>query len=267
MRIILYGVLVAMACSPVASAIAQDGKATQSAQPDAGEKVVLASQVLQRASEHGVTCHELLLDLETAHAALLAVTCPVPDKTESFEAVLPWDSSLPDEPLDADFWKQLSRMPTEGIDRAFADQVYTSAKRDIYWLDDLAESQSAEKFDTEKYQLTSLSKLIGQAVQDKSGESLGKIVDVGINDSTGAIVYCVLQSSDSQLRAIPLAAFAASGKSKAWTIDLQREQVLAFGTCDLKRPPQSVERGWQEYVAVKYGRKGLGQSDQKNKKQ
>ncbi len=263
MRIFLYGVLVFLACGSLATASAQDGKATESAQPDAGETVVLASQVLQRASEHGVKCNELLLDLETAHAALLTVTCPNVDKSDSFEAVLPWASQLPEQPLDADFWKQLSRIPPQGADRAFADQVYSSAKREIYWVDELAKSKSSKKFDTEKYELTSLSQLMGQAAQDKSGKSLGKIVDLGINDSTGAIVYCVLESNDSKMRAIPLAAFVANGKSKAWTIDLSREQVFAFEPDSLANPPQSVDRGWQEYVAVKYGRNGLGQSEDK----
>lgn len=262
MRKLLFSALALIACVPMGTAVAQNGAATKSAQPASGETVVLASQVLQRASKHGAECNELALDLETAHAALLTVTCQPADNSESFEAVLPWDSSLPDEPLDADFWKQLSRVPPEGINRGFASKVYSSAKKEIYWSDEL-NSQSPEKFDTEKYRLSNLSEVMGQKVQDKAGKPLGKIVDLGINDSTGAIVYCVLESSDDKLRAIPLAAFVADGKSKAWTIDLDQEQVFAFETSQLDQPPQSVARGWQEYVAVKYGRKGLQQAEAK----
>lgn len=263
MRKLLFSALALIACVPMGSAVAQNGEATKSAQPASGETVVLASQVLQRSSKHGAKCNELMLDLETAHAALLTVTCQPADNSESFEAVLPWDGSLPDKPLDADFWKQLSRVPPEGINRDFASKVYSAAKKEIYWSDELNDSQSPEKFDTEKYRLSSLSEVMGQPVQDKAGKPLGKIVDLGINDSTGAIVYCVLESSDGKLRAIPLAAFVADAKSKAWTIDLDQEQVFAFEASQLDQPPQSVARGWQEYVAVKYGRNGLGQVETK----
>lgn len=264
MRVILCSVLVLVAYGPLTAIMAQDGKATQSAQPVAGEEVVLASQVLQRASQQGAQCNELLLDLETAHAALLTVTCQASDDSETYEAVLPWQRSLPDEPLDGNFWKQLLRAPSESMDRAFADRVYSAAKKEIYWFEELVDSKSAEKFDTKKYQLTRLSDLTGQAVQDKSGKPLGKIVDLGINDETGAIVYCVLESKDSKLRAIPLAAFVADSHSKTWHIDLDSEQVFAFETSDLDEPPQSVARGWQEYVAVKYGRTGLQQATEKD---
>lgn len=261
MRKLLFSALALIACAPMGTAVAQNGEATKSAQPASGEKVVLASQVMQRASKHGAKCNELVLDLETAHAALLTVTCQDADKSESFEAVLPWDSSLPDQALDAAFWKQLSRVPPEGIDRDFASQVYSSAKKEIYWSDELNNSQSPEKFDTEKYRLSSLSEVLGQSVQDKAGEPLGEIVDLGINENTGAIVYGMLESNDGKLRAIPLAAFVAGGKSKSWTIDLDHEQVFAFEASQLDQPPQSVARGWQEYVAVKYGRKGLQQAE------
>lgn len=263
MRKLLWSALVLIACAPMGTATAQNDEATKSAQPAAGETVVLASQVLQRASKHGAKCKQLVLDLDTAHVALLTVAWQRPGQAEMEEAVVPWCSAIPDDQLDSAFWKELSRVPTEGINRDFVSQVYSSAKKEIYWSDILADAKGADKFDAKDYQLTTFSQLVGQGVKDKSGEPIGKIVDLGINDTTGAIVYCVLESSDSKFRAIPLAAFVASEKSKAWTIALDREQVFAFETCDLSKPPQAVDRGWQEYVAVKYGRKGLGQAETK----
>ncbi len=261
MRKLLFSAFVLIACAPTGNATAQNGEATKSAQPAAGETIVLASQVLQRASKQGAQCDELVLDLDTAHVALLTVTWQHPGQSETSEAVVPWCSSIPNNQLDSDFWKKLSRAPAEGFNRDFVSKVYSSAKEEIYWSDKLADAKSADKFDAKNYKLSTFSQLVGQGVKDKSGEPLGKIVDLGINDTTGEIIYCVLESSDSKFRAIPLAAFVASKKSKAWTIALDREQVFAFETCDLKNPPQSLARGWQEYVAVKYGRNGLGQAE------
>lgn len=253
-----------IALVPMVKGAGQEKRATQAAQPEAGETVVLGRQVMKRSSEHGVSVNDLLLDLETAHVALLVIQWKHSDQGDSYRAVLPWSDALPQEGLDSSFWKSLSTVPPQGVNRAFAGSVYSSAKRDIYWSQKLA-AQPAE-FDRESFQLSAYANLVGQAVADKQQKSLGKITDVGINDTTGEIVYFVLTSGEGEHRAIPLGAFTVRPKSVPWAIDLDREQVLAFETCELEPAPQSVARGWQEFVAVKYGRNAVQTTDADEKR-
>ncbi|MEO8271844.1 MAG: PRC-barrel domain-containing protein [Aureliella sp.] len=263
MRKLICPAVLMIVMSQGASARTQEDVATRADQPQVGETITLASQLIKSTSRQDVEVRDLVVDLETAHVALLVVSWKHAEKT--YQAVLPWSDVLPNHALDSTFWKTLSRVPPKMFNRALANAVYSTAKRDIYWSDSIKFKGENTEFDQSKYELSPFSALVGRSVVDKIGEPIGEIVDLGVNDQSGSIAYCILKTNGSDMRAIPLGAFTISSESTAWKIDLNKSQIFAFETCDLGDPPQAIARGWQEYVAVKYGREGVQEAAVKNK--
>jgi sporulation protein YlmC with PRC-barrel domain len=204
-------------------------------------------------------------DLQTGHLALVVASQKVPSQ-EAVYTLIPF----------RDFRKAkfewidestISKLP-ETITRAVANDVYVTYERDIYWINfsrQLEESLKQE-FDQENFELTTFSFLKGRTVIDADREVVGHIIDLGINASTGRIVYCVLQTDDKKLRAIPLAAFVMEPNTYRWSIELTKPRILAFEPFDESSTPTNIDRGWKEYVAVRYGRDGLQSQKASNKK-
>jgi len=92
---------------------------------------------------------------------------------------------------------------------------------------------------------------------DADGEQIGSLTDLGMDVASGTIIYCVIRSEDKTLRAIPLGAFVDRDPKQDWKIELESEQVMMFAPFTGGKPPQNIDRGWQEYVAVRYGRNAL----------
>ena len=82
-------------------------------------------------------------------------------------------------------------------------------------------------------------------------------MDLCIDSSKGDVMYCVMESKNKELRAIPLGAFVMPSTSYRWLIELPRAEILKFAPFDMAAPPSQVDHAWQEYVAVRYGRTGL----------
>jgi hypothetical protein len=154
--------------------------------------------------------------------------------------------------------KELSTTEPPTLNRKLAATLHSTFGQDVYWSKYITRLQpSAEsKFDREKYELVPFATIKNKKIVDIDGELLGKLIDVGVREE-GDIAYCVLQSTDGDLRAIPLGAFLDRERNKDWKIELKREQVFQFKPFDAQQTPQEIERGWQEYVAVRYGRDSL----------
>lgn len=215
---------------------------------------------------------DLALDLETGHVALTVVG----DSKDGREEFL----VIPPRLLKEDRSRRLTLLRNadgprlavadleESLQRGFAGARYRAFGEEPYWsLPKIGEKVSAgeiPKWD-EHYRLTLLSKLSGTKVVDKNGHPLGPLMGFAFSPKSGQIVYAAIRldenDSDRHL-AIPLSAFVVpsedSGSPATWQIELSSEIVQDTPGFDARHWPTELERGWIEYVHVRYGRSPLG---------
>lgn len=245
----------------------------------ASAKSLLDRKVLRGNKELG-TVADLAIDLETEHVALLLIALPGADAQAKQEflavptAVFDFDEKravLKPEVSEA-MLAAARRFATKAtrINRKWAAEEYASFRRDVYWADfrdRVKKEQPNRKFDEERPELTLYSQIRDIAVADEKDRSIGKIVDLAVDGKQNVVAYVAYDANDSDagLRAIPLGAFEASEGAKQWQIMLPEESVNRFAAFPAGSDwPKQIERGWVEYIAVRYGRGGL-QSPQNRK--
>lgn len=114
----------------------------------------------------------------------------------------------------------------------------------------------------ERYGLTSLRGLLPVALVNPQGESLGRVVDFGATSNRVAeagdrrLRYAVVEYGppDARLRtAMPLGAIVAGPDQPKWLCELPRQTFAEMPTFAESSWPTAVDRGWIEYIAVRYG--------------
>ncbi len=241
-------------------AIAQNEAATETPSTAADTTIRLLSEMMKDGADgkNSVVKKEIVLDLETGNVALQVVSWKHTKDGQEIVAVVPFMENL--EPEQASkLARGLSEEKPPSMNRQLAATVYKEFGRDVYWSKYLERlpADAHGKFDRERFELTGFTELKGKRVVDAEGVSIGNLADIGVDEASGAIVYCVVQSEDKSQRAIPLGAFVDRDAKKDWKIELQREQVMMFEPFGVGTTPQQIDRGWQEYVAVRYGRNAL----------
>jgi len=200
---------------------------------------------------------DVAFDLETEHLALLIASNRTSDDSKRY-ALVPF---IPGDRLIQFDWEKKLTLQTlpPSVARAEAAELYRDYKQAVYWIDfakkKLADSKAS--FDEKGFSLTFYSTLKRRSVVDSEGTPVGEVDDVAVKSSNGEILYIVMLSSNAESRAVPLGAFVSEEGSDHWSIDLTAEQILKFQPFQAKSRPIRVDRGWEEYVAVKYGRGGL----------
>ena len=222
-----------------------------------GGKVSLISDLLKDSTRSSVQVQDFVLDLETGHAALQIVSWQHTDRAKPVIAVAPFSPKM-DVKLATQLAHEISSTEPPTLNRQLAESLHKTFGQEVYWSKYIRRLKSAAdaQFDSEKYELVPFATIKDKKIVAVDGEALGTLADVGLSDS-GDIAYCVLKSSDGALRAIPLGAFLNRERNKDWTIELESKQVLQFKPFDRQHVPQVIDRGWQEYVAVRYGRDAL----------
>ncbi len=243
---------------------------------------MLDVDVLQDSKVMGRIC-DVAFDLETGQLALVVVKAtmaggdvsdnkPSASQDQSDKQVEQGGDATPNERFillpfvdfdqqDVFEWEDdqtISRLP-KALTRAIAQKTYSDVNQDIYWsryLTELKEELNS-KFDDRNFELATFSLLRRRGIVDSNGESIGKLVDFAIESGKGDIIYCVIECTDKKHRAIPLGAFVMPENNYRWTIELSSSQIFDFPGFDLEAPPTHIDRGWAEYVAVRYGRDGL----------
>jgi len=217
----------------------------------------MLNKQLKKNSEAIGTIADVAFDLETQHLALIVASNGETDELKRY-TLLPF---IPGDHLIQFGWEKKLTLQTQppSVVRAQAAELYRDYKQTIYWMDfvkkKLADSEAV--FDDKEFSLTFYSTIKQWPVVDSEGIPVGKVDDVAVRSSDGEIEYVVMLSSDDELRAIPLGAFVSEDGSRHWSIDLKAEQILKFQPFPAKSRASKVDRGWEEYVAVKYGRGGL----------
>lgn len=122
--------------------------------------------------------------------------------------------------------------------------------------DDITGNSAATKND----RFFLLTQLKEARVADAAGEKLGHIMDAVISTSDGKVLYVLLnhqQQTDSDESTmtipVPLAAFVVPTGTGEWFIDLPEELLDTTQAVENGKLPAEINRGWVEYVHVKYG--------------
>lgn len=152
---------------------------------------------------------------------------------------------------------------TEGESQPFTRRMSIATFRHYnikpYWTDKAGNKVESSPVDRDD-QFVMLSNLGNMAIHDLSGEELGRIADVVVSQDTGKIVYAIFahthrgESKDEQLMfPIPLAAFVVPPKTNKWSLQLPESLLDNTPTIKAGKLPDEVERGWVEYIHVRYG--------------
>lgn len=169
---------------------------------------------------------DVMLDLKKGQATLLKVTADDPSRGGSYA----WDDL---QGLDADSPLQFK----PGSEPA-----------------KLPASTSAET--------TSLKKVTGTRVHNAKGEELGQIGDFAVTIKQGKLAYaamsctCFADAAD-KFYPVPLSAFVVQPAANAWLLELPIETLENMKPFPVKQWPTKIDRGWLEYVHVRYGRSPL----------
>jgi hypothetical protein len=242
---------------------ADDIVLTEQQQKQVG-KVELAEDALKASEKSKIKTQDYIVDLETADIALKIVSWQHTDNSKRVIAAVPFAVRTDSEA--SKVWYQLSANEPVDMNRELASKIYADFGQDIYWSTYLSglEGENQKGFDPQKFLLTTMASLKGTEVKDIEDRNYGKVVDLAINASTGDIVYCVVKNDkDGSLRAIPLGALVGRDLSHGWKIELASDAISKFEAFDRSNPPQFVDRGWEEYVSVRYGRRGLQEDAKK----
>jgi sporulation protein YlmC with PRC-barrel domain len=110
---------------------------------------------------------------------------------------------------------------------------------------------------------TSLKSIRRVPVTNSKGDDLGTIADLAIARQTGLIAYaamacsCLPDTAD-KLFPIPLSALMVKPNAQAWELELPIDVLAGTPTFPVDQWPEKIERGWVEYVHVRYGRSPFG---------
>jgi len=197
---------------------------------------------------------QLLLDLDGGRVALVVVATDATAGDESKRMVLPaelfgnlvnGEIKLSPEQLQAT--TQLPEQPQD-LTRAWAEGIYTRFGLTPYWKHSDAKFRNEDVF-------VSTERLHDTPVVDRAGKKIAQVQDLAIT-SRGAIAYAGLAKlgDAERLYPVPLSAFVVLSDDATWRLDLPSDIVENTPTFAADKWPKSLDRGWLEYVHVRYGR-------------
>lgn len=113
------------------------------------------------------------------------------------------------------------------------------------------------------YGFTLLTSIVNMPVQNRKGDELGRVEDLAVSVKNASIPYAAVACScfpktAGKLFPIPLGSFVVPQGAKAWTLELPEEVLANTPTFEKGHWPESIDRGWIEYVHVRYGRSSRG---------
>lgn len=259
--------VVALAIPPANCWAQQEGDkgashASRQVQFASRDGVALITQMLgQKHSVGGLPVGEVddfVLDFETGHVVFVISRIAAKESQSDLGfLILPMKLNDQQQALAAD--RALRKKLPSRFTRKLASSLYVKLERDIYWLEFCRELTPAlrKNFNTTDFELTAFSHAKNRPVIDAEGESVGKIVDFGIDQSTGEVAYCVLETAfnpqtPAEYRAIPLGAFVMESGLYRWMIELDKQVILAFESFQPESPPTAPGEGWTEFVTAHY---------------
>lgn len=159
----------------------------------------------------------------------------------------PATSSMPDPKLIAateEFSK--SDRPSVGSLNAFLHNFYPAVTAPRELLDA-----------NEKSEVLKASRVVDSRVVAQGDEALGTITDIVIERPDHRIAYLLVRDEQQRTQAVPLGAFEYTYSDSAWQIDLEPKFYRSMPTVKSDELPKQVDRGWLEYVRVRFGRNSI----------
>ena len=219
----------------------------------------LIGKPIQVPGSPGAKVADVLLDLNAGRVALVLAKENGPSFFALPPAALGFDAKTKalttkatNEQLNAASWdaNHSDRQDLDKIYQLFVQQPYTQKQQKTA-------PQRPER------KLVSVTKVQGVPVHNAKGEPLGKVSDVGIALAEGLIAYVAVSCScfddaSGKLFPVPLTAFVIKPDAKAWILELPLDVLANTPTFAEKQWPEKIDRGWVEYVHVRYGRSPFG---------
>jgi sporulation protein YlmC with PRC-barrel domain len=112
--------------------------------------------------------------------------------------------------------------------------------------------------DSARTQVLSAGSLIGTAVVNAAGESLGSIEEIMLHTDTGDVAYAVLSFGGflgigDKLFAVPWEALTIDGTSERIVLDIDRERLENAPGFDKDNWPLTADDSWMSEVHGYYG--------------
>ena len=113
------------------------------------------------------------------------------------------------------------------------------------------------------YALVSLKKLINKPIRNNQREELGKVSDFAVATEQGLLAYVAMTctcfgDAAEKYYPVPLSAFVVQPEADAWLLELPLEVLENTPAFRARSWPEKIDRGWVEYVHVRYGRSPFG---------
>lgn len=196
----------------------------------------------------------VVLDLEAGQISAWLV------ETDGHTMIVPFNAfqSLPKQAvieLTARVRQSWTSLPTVGrrtVDRTLVQSALQS-------LDSQAIAEAPADVDTPLGPLVAITECVGAVVRDADGRQVATLIDISARPD-GTLQYAVLEKvpdgAEMEILAVPLGAFVLSAGNQVWRIDLPSELIVKRTSIqrDEATWPVDVDRGWEEFVRVKYGR-------------
>lgn len=134
----------------------------------------------------------------------------------------------------------------ETLTRDWAAKSYEHFGREPLWAID----------DADDRRLTLASTLFDLPVTDSSGKELGRIEDLALVLDQAAVGYVALRMNGQprgKMFPVPLSAVVIDPETGNWVLELPKGVLANAPSFDANQWPERIERGWVEYVHVRYG--------------
>lgn len=113
-----------------------------------------------------------------------------------------------------------------------------------------------------------LTELLDMRINDPQERKIGEVRDFAISDRKNRIAYAAIaldegtkekaERNADRLYAIPLGAFVAPPDARAWELELPEGMLEDASAFSGGGWPETVDRGWIEYLRIRYGRAAVG---------
>ncbi|GEM_PF-1294795 len=142
--------------------------------------------------------------------------------------------------------------------------VFPSKLAALYERFDANPYWPAERTQDMRLHLVGIDEMDGRLVRDVDRQKFARVDDVLLTpDQNWKVAYLSLRdlavvSDGKQRLAIPLAAFVRDSHTAGLTLEIPAESELLKETFETGEWPKEINRGWIEFVHVKYGKATLG---------
>jgi len=135
--------------------------------------------------------------------------------------------------------------PGQPLTRAAGAKVFAHFEQPVPWKKEKADRP-----------LALVSQLRELPIANAAGKRLGRIDDFALLLDKGLVGYAAVTMDEdaAQLFPVPLSAFVVTPEVEHWVLELPKDILAQTPRFNANAWPDKIDRGWVEYVHVRYGR-------------